>query len=83
MQLQKIRFLIDGGNDINEVFKSERIFWKQQIFIRNYIKKWSLKEISNMTEKLMNVEKESKFGSNGKLIFENFILRYFLRKKQK
>ncbi len=83
MQLQKIRFLIDGGNDINEVFKSERIFWKQQIFIRNYIKKWSLKEISNMTEKLMNVEKESKFGSNGKLIFENFILRCFLRKKQK
>lgn len=82
LQLQKIRFFIDSGNDLNDVFKSERIFWKQQIFIRNYIQKWSLKEINFILEKLLSVEKESKFSSNGKLTFENFILRCFLREKQ-
>ena len=70
MQLQKIKYLINEGNEINEIFKTEKIFWKQQILLNNHIKK------------LAKVERDSKFSINARLIFENFVLRCLIKKNK-
>lgn len=83
LQLQKIKFLIDNGNNTNEVFRNEKIFWKQQISMKNHIKNWSLDEINNILKELLEVEKKTKFNQNGKIEFENFLLRYFIKRNKK
>ena len=82
MQLQKIKYLINEGNEINEVFKTEKIFWKQQILLSNHIKKWNISEINTMIKKLAEVERDLKFSINARLIFENFVLRCLIKKNK-
>ena len=82
MQLQKIKYLINECNEINEVFKTEKIFWKQQILLSNHIKKWNISEINTMIKKLAEVERDLKFSINARLIFENFVLRYLIKKNK-
>lgn len=82
LQLQKIQFLIDNGNNIDEVFKNEKIFWKQQISIKNHIKNWSLYEINNILKELLEVEKKTKFNQNWKIEFENFLIKFFIKRNK-
>lgn len=83
LQLQKLRFLIDNGSNIEDVFKNEKIFWKQQISMKNHIKYWALDKINNILEELLEVEKKIKFSQNGKIEFENFLLKYFIKRNKK
>lgn len=78
MQLQKIRFLVDSGENIDNVFKSEKIFWKQQNNIKIHLQKWSLQKINKFLEMLLNAEKNIKFSPNRNVEFENFILKSIL-----
>lgn len=78
IQLQKIRFLVDGGENIENVFKSEKIFWKQQNSMKIHLQKWSLQKINKFMEMLLNVEKNIKFSLNKNIEFENFILKSIL-----
>lgn len=77
LQLQKIRFMVDNGEQLEEVFKKEKIFWKQQNFVKVHVQKWSLNKINLMLEKLIDVEKSVKFNNN-KIEFENFLLKSFM-----
>ena len=78
MQLQKIRFLVDSGDSIENVFKNEKIFWKQQNSIKIHLQKWSLQKINKFLEMLLNVEKNVKFSPNREVEFENFVLKSML-----
>lgn len=78
LQLQRIYFLIENGNSIDNVFKTEKIFWKQQINIKSYLNKWNLQKVNNFLELLLNIEKTSKFSLNKNIEFENFILKSIL-----
>ncbi len=77
LQLQKIRFMFDNGEQLDEILKKEKIFWKQQSFVKIHIQKWNLNKINLMLEKLIDIEKIVKF-SNNKTEFENFILKSFM-----
>ena len=78
MQLQKIRFLVDSGDSIENVFKNEKIFWKQQNSMKIHLQKWSLQKINRFLEMLLNVEKNVKFSPNREVEFENFVLKSML-----
>ena len=78
MQLQKIKFLVDTGENIDVVFKSERIFWKQQNSMKVHLQKWSLQKINRFLEMLLNIEKTVKFSQNKNVEFENFVLKSIL-----
>ena len=77
LQLQRVQFLLKNDS-LEIVMKKERIFWKQEIFIKDHLKKWSLKKITLFLEKLVDVEKEIKFSQNYKVELENFILKSLL-----
>ena len=78
MQLQKIKFLVDTGENIDVVFKSERIFWKQQNSMKVHLQKWSLQKINRFLEMLLNIEKTVKFSQNKNVEFENFVVKSIL-----
>lgn len=78
LQLQKIRFLVDSGENVDTVLKNEKIFWKQQNTMKLHLKKWNLQKINNFLEMLLNVEKNIKFKQNKNIELENFILKSIL-----
>lgn len=78
MQLQNIKFLVDTGENIDVVFKSERIFWKQQNSMKVHLQKWSSQKINRFLEMLLNIEKTVKFSQNKNVEFENFVLKSIL-----
>ncbi len=77
LQLQRIRFMFDTGEQLDDILKKEKVFWKQQNFVKIHIQKWTLNKINLILEKLIDVEKNVKF-SNNKTEFENFILKSFI-----
>ena len=64
--------------NIDVVFKSERIFWKQQNSMKVHLQKWSLQKINRFLEMLLNIEKTVKFSQNKNVEFENFVLKSIL-----
>lgn len=79
LQLQKISFLISQGEDREEIFTRERIFWKQQISMKNHLRIWSLPRIGDILEKLLEAEKKIKFSTRSAMELENFILKLLLK----
>ena len=78
MQLQKIRFLVDNGDSVENVFKNEKIFWKQQNSMKIHLQKWSLQKINRFLEMLLNMERNIKFSPTREAEFENFVLKSML-----
>lgn len=78
LQLQKMRFMLDNGDNIENIMSTERVFWKQQIFVKTHLKNWTLNKINIMLEKLIDAEKNIKFSNNSEIELENFILKCFL-----
>ncbi|MDR1498820.1 MAG: DNA polymerase III subunit delta [Rickettsiales bacterium] len=82
LQLQKMRFLLDSGDTMENILKNG-VFWKQQSHTRAHLQLWSLGNINSMLKRLMKLEKEVKFSENKNIEFENFVLRSLMvfRKK--
>ena len=78
LQLQKIKEYLNKGESIDNVFKYEKIFWKQQNIIKIHLSKWNINSINKMLSKLLELEKEIKFDTNKNIIFEHFILKSLL-----
>ena len=75
LQLQKIKEYLKKGETIDNVFKYEKIFWKQQHIMKNHLSKWDINNINKMLYKLLDLEKRIKFDVNKNIIFEHFILK--------
>ena len=75
LQLQKIKEYLKNGETIDNVFKYEKIFWKQQNIIKNHLSKWNINNINKMLYGLLDLEKKIKFDVNKNIIFEHFILK--------
>ncbi len=78
LQLQKIKEYLKKGETIDNVFKYEKIFWKQQHIMKNHLSKWDINNINKMLYKLLDLEKRIKFDVNKNIIFEHFILKSLL-----
>ncbi|MDR2778136.1 MAG: DNA polymerase III subunit delta [Rickettsiales bacterium] len=76
--LQKIYFLLDGGDSLESIFISERLFWKLQISLKSYLRNWNLEKINFILEEMIEVEKNTKFSPKGRIILEKFILHFLM-----
>lgn len=75
--LQRINYRISNGEDISNAIKLERVFWKEQLYIKKHLEIWDLKKINFMLEKFIELEKTSKFSTTN-IEFEEFILKTFM-----
>lgn len=75
--LQRINYRISNGEDISNAIKLERVFWKEQLYIKKHLELWDLKKINFMLEKFIELEKTSKFSTTN-IEFEEFILKMFM-----
>ena len=75
--LQRINYRISNGEDISNAIKSEKVFWKEQLYIKKHLAIWDLKKINFMLEKFIELEKTSKFSTTN-VEFEEFILKTFM-----
>ena len=75
--LQRINYRISNGEDISNAIKLEKVFWKEQLYIKKHLAIWDLKKINFMLEKFIELEKTSKFSTTN-VEFEEFILKTFM-----
>lgn len=75
--LQRINYRIFNGEDISNAIRLERVFWKEQLYIKKHLEFWDLKKINFMLEKFIELEKTSKFSTTN-IEFEEFILKTFM-----
>jgi DNA polymerase-3 subunit delta len=74
--VQRICFMLSEGKNLGDIFKIERIFWKSQISLEHYVKRWVPESINFLLEQLVITEKNIKFSSlDPQLELESFVLR--------
>jgi DNA polymerase III delta subunit len=81
--LRCLRCHCDSGENLEQAFTVEKVFWKTQMAIRQYWDQWSRKQLDLLLNKLLLLEKSIKFSSCSFLRWENFLLRYFLGRGKK
>jgi DNA polymerase III delta subunit len=79
--LQRIYFLLGGGESLENIFRDERLFWKLQISLKSYLENWNLESTGRILEEMTKAEKNIKFSPTGSLVLENFLLGYLSQPK--
>ncbi|MDR2077578.1 MAG: DNA polymerase III subunit delta [Rickettsiales bacterium] len=74
--LQRIYFLLARDENLENIFSSEKLFWKLQNSLRGYLKNWNLEKVNYILKEMVEIEKIVKFSQKGCIIFENFLLSH-------
>ncbi|MDR3078741.1 MAG: DNA polymerase III subunit delta [Rickettsiales bacterium] len=75
--IQRICFMLADGKSLGDIFGIEKIFWKSQSSLEQYIKKWTLESTSLLLEQMIGIERAIKVSfSDPSRELENFVLRY-------